>query len=220
MGAHLLLYQRLRYAVALGLMLSALHCHADAVRTLTWADLVVKPAAADNPFTRLDKQQLADLATIAGIRDRTARGDTTLSALELADEKALTRALTKSGVDVDSLLVKRKEIAQQANAALDGQTVRLPGYLLPLEFTGKRVTEFLLVPWVGACIHTPPPPPNQIVHVKTAHPFEMTGVFQPIWVVGQLSARGSKQSLYLVDGTSDIAIGYTLQATSVEPYRE
>jgi hypothetical protein len=48
----------------------------------------------------------------------------------------------------------------------------------------------------------------------------MTGVFQPIWVVGQLSARASKQSLYLVDGTSDIAIGYTLQATSVEPYKE
>lgn len=220
MAAHMLPYRRLCDGIALGLMLFALHCHADAVRTLTWADLVVKSAMADNPFARLDKQQLADLTTIATIRDRKARGDTALSALELADEKALTRALTKSGVDVDGLLAKRKELSQQSNAALDGQTVRLPGYLLPLEFTGKRVTEFLLVPWVGACIHTPPPPPNQIVHVKTAHPFEMTGVFQPIWVVGQLSARASKQSLYLVDGTSDVAIGYTLQASSVEPYKE
>ena len=51
----------------------------------------------------------------------------------------------------------------------------MPGYLLPLEFSGKLVSEFLLVPWVGACIHTPPPPPNQIVHVKTDKPIELAG---------------------------------------------
>lgn len=194
--------------------------HADAPRALMWADLVPKLTAAENPFAKLDKEQLAQLSTIAAVRDRKARGDTTLSALELADERALARELTKSGVDVEGLLAQRKQMSQQSNAALDGQTIRLPGYLLPLEFSGKRVTEFLLVPWVGACIHTPPPPPNQIVHVKTTKPFEMAGVFQPIWVTGQLTAKASKQSLYLVDGTSDIAIGYTLQATDVEPYKE
>ena len=52
------------------------------------------------------------------------------------------------------------------NPALDGKTIRIPGYVLPLEFSGSKVTEFLLVPWVGACIHTPPPEPNQIVYVK------------------------------------------------------
>jgi hypothetical protein len=208
----------LRRALALSLALLAPLCHADAPRALMWADLVPKLAAADNPFAKLDKEQLVQLTTIATVRDRKARGDTTLSALELADERALSRDLTKSGVDVDGLLAKRKQMAQQANAALDGQTIRIPGYLLPLEFSGKRVTEFLLVPWVGACIHTPPPPPNQIVYVKTAKPFEMSGVFQPIWVTGQLTAKAAKQSLYLVDGTSDISIGYTLQATVVEPY--
>ena len=98
--------------------------------------------------------------------------------------------------------------------------MRLPGYLLPLEFSGKRVTEFLLVPWVGACIHTPPPPPNQIVHVKTDKPFEMTGVFQPIWVTGQLAASASQA--VAVPGRRDVGhrIGYTLQATDVEPYKE
>ncbi len=210
---------RLHRTVLLSLALLAPLCHADAPRTLMWADLVPKPTAADNPFAKLDKEQLTQLSTIATVRERKARGDATLSALEQADERALSRELTHSGVDVDGLLAKRKQMAQQANAALDGQTVRLPGYLLPLEFSGKRVTEFLLVPWVGACIHTPPPPPNQIVYVKTAKPFEMTGVFQPIWVTGQLAAKAAKQSLYLVDGTSDISIGYTLQATDVEPYQ-
>jgi hypothetical protein len=207
--------------LTLSLALLATLCHADPARTVMWADLVPKPAAAaDNPFTKLDKEQLTQLATVAAVRDRKTRGDTTLSALELADERALSRELTKSGVDVEGLLAKRRQMARQVNAALDGQTIRLPGYLLPLEFTGKRVTEFLLVPWVGACIHTPPPPPNQIVHVKTTTPFEMAGVFQPIWVTGQLAAKPSTQSLYLVDGTSDISIGYTLQATGVEPYKE
>ena len=216
----MMIADRLHRALLLSLALLAPLCHADAPRTLMWADLVPKPAAADNPFAKLDKEQLTQLTTIATVRDRKSRGDATLSALELVDERALARELTKSGIDVDGLLAKRKQMAQQANAALDGQTVRLPGYLLPLEFSGKRVTEFLLVPWVGACIHTPPPPPNQIVYVKTSKPFDMAGVFQPIWVTGQLAAKPAKQSLYLVDGTSDISIGYTLQATDVEPYKE
>ena len=209
-----------RRASAVSLALLASLSYADAPRTLMWADLVPKVAVADNPFAKLDKQQLTQLNTIATVRERKTRGDTTLSGLELADERALSRDLTKSGVDVDGLLAKRKQLAQQSNAALDGQTIRLPGYLLPLEFSGKRVTEFLLVPWVGACIHTPPPPPNQIVYVKTSKPFDMAGVFQPIWVTGQLAAKPAKQSLYLVDGTSDISIGYTLEATDVEPYKE
>src|SRR6187549_1707175 len=50
--------------------------------------------------------------------------------------------------------------------ALDGKSVRIPGYMVPLEDDSEIVSEFLLVPYVGACIHTPPPPPNQIVQVK------------------------------------------------------
>ena len=216
----MLMISQLRRASAVSLALLASVSFADTPRALMWADLVPKVTAADNPFAKLDKEQLVQLNTIATVRDRKARGDTTLSALELADERALSRDLTKAGVDVDGLLAKRKQMANQANSALDGQTIRLPGYLLPLEFSGKRVTEFLLVPWVGACIHTPPPPPNQIVYVKTSKPFDMAGVFQPIWVTGQLAAKPAKQSLYLVDGTSDISIGYTLEATDVEPYKE
>ena len=50
--------------------------------------------------------------------------------------------------------------------ALDGKLVKIPGYMVPLEDDSEVVSEFLLVPYVGACIHTPPPPPNQIVQVK------------------------------------------------------
>jgi len=98
--------------------------------------------------------------------------------------------------------------------------IRMPGYLLPLEFSGRLVSEFLLVPWVGACIHTPPPPPNQIVYVKADKPFEFSGLFTPVWVTGQMAASSSRKSLYLIDGTADIDVGYSLRASQVEPYKE
>ena len=45
----------------------------------------------------------------------------------------------------------------------NGKQVKLPGFVVPLEYSDKgRVKEFLLVPYFGACIHYPPPPPNQI----------------------------------------------------------
>ena len=60
---------------------------------------------------------------------------------------------------------------------LDATTIRMAGYLLPLDYSGRRVTEFLLVPWVGACIHTPPPAPNQVVYVVYPEGFEAEGLF-------------------------------------------
>ncbi len=205
--------------------LLALTAQAEAPRQLAWKDLVPE-LPADSPFGKLSKEQLLLLGDIASVRDRIARSEK-VSPIEIEDETAGTRKLEQAGVDVNGLLAKRKEImeqkrvrAQSVNAALDGQFVRIPGYLLPLDFSGKEVTEFLLVPWVGACIHTPPPPPNQIVHVKPDKPYSNAGMYAPVWVTGRLSTASSKKSLYLVDGTSNIDIGYTLKASVVEPYKE
>jgi len=196
-------------------------------RQLMWQDLTPTLQASENPFARLTKGQLAKLLEVAQVRDRQARGDNTLSVAETGIEQSNARKLEEEGVDVNGLLAKRKEIAEQqrarghvVNAALDGQIVRIPGYLLPLEFSGKQVSEFLLVPWVGACIHTPPPPPNQIVHVKADKPFDFGALFAPVWVTGRMSTAGAKKSLFLIDGSADIDIGYSLRASQVEPYKE
>src|SRR5436189_229632 len=100
------------------------------------------------------------------------------------------------------------------SAAMDNPFLRLTKEQL------AWVSEFLLVPWVGACIHTPPPPPNQIVHVKPAKPVEMGGMFAPVWVTGQMTTGAIKKSLSLVDGSADIEVGYSLRASRVEPYKE
>jgi hypothetical protein len=210
----------------LGALLAAI-AYADAPRQLMWEDLAPKQLASENPFAKLTRDQLQQLSDVATARERKAQGDKSLSPLELENEQAVSRKLAQAGIDVDGLLAKRKELAEQrrargkvVNSALDGQVVRMPGYLLPLEFSGKLVTEFLLVPWVGACIHTPPPPPNQIVHVKADKPFEFGGLFTPVWVTGQLATSSAKKSLYLIDGSSDIDVSYSLRASQVEPYKE
>ena len=61
-------------------------------------------------------------------------------------------------------------------ASLNGRRVRLSGYVVPLKHKGRRVSEFLLVPYVGACIHVPPPPQNQIVYVTTKIPIKVTKI--------------------------------------------
>lgn len=214
-----------RSVVVVFLALAVSVAFAEAARELKWSDLI-PPLPSDHPLAKLTRHQAAQLGQIAALRERRAAGET-LSRLELKDLETATRKLGNAGVDVDGLLARKKEIAQKdrrlaqsVNTALDDQLVRMPGYLLPLEFSGKQVTEFLLVPWVGACIHTPPPPPNQIVHVKAVKPVGNIGLFAPIWVTGRMAARPTRTNLYLVDGSADISVGYSLEATRVEPYEE
>jgi uncharacterized protein len=92
--------------------------------------------------------------------------------------------------------------------ALDGRRVRIGGYVVSLDFDATKVKEFLLVPFVGACIHVPPPPANQIVYVKSPDGFEVTGQFEPVWVTGTLKVTGAFTGL--------AEAGYSLQADRVE----
>ncbi|PZP94218.1 MAG: DUF3299 domain-containing protein [Variovorax paradoxus] len=95
-------------------------------------------------------------------------------------------------------------------AALDGAAIRIPGYVVPLETTAQGLRELLLVPHFGACIHTPPPPANQIVHVRLDKPHKSLGTMDTVWISGRLQlARAST-----VHGVS----GYALAGQRVERY--
>ncbi len=96
------------------------------------------------------------------------------------------------------------------NMAMSGQNVRIPGFALPLEQSEAGVTELLLVPYFGACVHTPPPPANQIIHVKLNEPEPTLGAMQPYWIWGQLSATRYSNEL------GDAA--YQIQASGIQPY--
>jgi hypothetical protein len=96
------------------------------------------------------------------------------------------------------------------NPELNGNKVRIPGFVIPIEQGDKGVDEFLLVPYFGACIHTPPPPANQIIHVKLSDPEPSMGAMQAYWVWGELTS--SKFSTELGDSA------YLLKAAGLRPY--
>ncbi|MBA4141840.1 MAG: DUF3299 domain-containing protein [Nitrosospira sp.] len=94
--------------------------------------------------------------------------------------------------------------------SLDGERIRIPGFVIPLERAGNKVSEFLLVPYFGACIHTPPPPSNQIIHVRTAKPVANMRTMDTMWVNGLMQVGK-------VDTEMGQA-GYQLKAERVVPY--
>ena len=94
--------------------------------------------------------------------------------------------------------------------ALDGAQIRMPGYMLPLETGGTGVTHFILTPYVGACIHVPPPPPNQLVFVTSQKPWRSAGMFEAVWVQGTIKVNPVSTNL--------AEIGYDMVADEIEPY--
>jgi hypothetical protein len=111
-----------------------------------------------------------------------------------------------------AMLKRMREVWDNApgNNGIDGQAVRLPGYLVPLEDGKSGMSEFLLVPYFGACIHTPPPPSNQIVHVKPQQPPKGFRSMDTVWISGTLKLLRSDTTM----GSSS----YRMDAVRVEPY--
>jgi len=96
-------------------------------------------------------------------------------------------------------------------AAMAGPVVRIPGFMVPLEDFAESVSEFLLVPYVGACVHTPPPPPNQLVYVRMDRAREVdVNWWEPIWIHGRLEVA-STESVYG-------EVGFRFVGYRVEPY--
>ena len=98
------------------------------------------------------------------------------------------------------------------NATLDGHSIRLPGFIVPLELDAEgRVTEFFLVPYYGACIHVPPPAPNQMLFVSYPKGLTLASMYAAYWVSGRISTHTRQSKL----GSA----AYALAATGVEEYR-
>ena len=95
---------------------------------------------------------------------------------------------------------------------LAGARVRIPGFVVPLETDGEQIREFLLVPYFGACVHVPPPPANQLIHVIPDKPVPAGWNMLPVWVEGVMAVGR-------VDSEMGVA-GYQLRGTKVEEYQE
>ena len=163
------------------LLLIAAPAWAGELRTLEWPQLI--PPGA--PVIAPQLTPLHDLAQLS----------------QLGDALAAEAAPAAHQQVPDAPVVKE----------LDGTQVKLPGYIVPLEVSEEgRTTEFLLVPYYGACIHVPPPPSNQIVHVFSEIGIKVEELYQPYWIEGPMRVQSS---------TSELAeAGYRMDAEKIYAY--
>lgn len=132
-------------------------------RTLEWTDLM--------PQDDLDAL-LNPPEYIEDIEDG-SKEDTIASELQSASPVAETDRYQQALVS--------KRIVEE----MDGQAIRLPGFIVPLEFDDEQViTQFFLVPFFGACLHMPPPPPNQIIFVESETGIKLESLAEPFWISG------------------------------------
>jgi hypothetical protein len=122
--------------------------------------------------------------------------------------------LSDSDPRATAMLKRIREVWDNAptNDAMEGAAVRVPGYVVPLEDTKAGMKEFLLVPYFGACIHSPPPPSNQIIHVLPKAPPTGLRTMDAVWVSGTVKTVRSDTSM----GVSS----YRMDAVLVEPYSQ
>lgn len=113
--------------------------------------------------------------------------------------------------DIADALALIDENGSEIIEALDGETVSLEGYLVPLDFEATEARAFVLVPYMGACIHVPPPPPNQVVFIEYEDGMPMEALEKNIWtpfrVTGPLRAVPAKTAL--------ADVGYQISASSI-----
>lgn len=196
-------------------------CHSADIMEIQWDNLIPKLSTQDNPLADLTEEEAGFIEYIIYLRENLPK-EVTPESQEYHDEvdKALVE-LRKKGFDIDKIIADRRHRNSAVNTELDNQEIKLSGYLLPLDLSGNAVTEFLLVPYVGACIHTPPPPENQIIHAVSATPtpYEVDEMFKPVSVTGRLQVKSSSKELFLQDGSNDISIGYKLSVEKIEAYQ-
>ena len=209
---------RLVAILMLGWLASGSTVLAEDLQDISWEDLAPAVEPYDDPFLELPEDQLYDLSNVYFYE-----GSQNAEEAEAAAESR--RRLEAAGLDIayymaqrDIVVEKRMEAASRINTEVLDKLVRLAGYLLPLEMNERLVVEFLLVPYVGACIHTPPPDANQVIHVVYPQGFPAEGLFDPVWITGRMIGQSSTKSVGYSDGTSEVVVGYKMDAVMVEHY--
>ena len=175
--------------------------------------------------------------TIAGSEIRSDAGESVVLRDGVAYEEVMWDMLIPAAYTADEIMARydaelakiedQPDMAEQAqrladalfnnapvNDVLNGAYIKLPGFIAPLEFDKEIITEFLLVPYFGACVHVPPPPANQTILVKTAEGYGIKAddAYDPVWIMGELTTQGV---------TTDLAeAGYFMAQALTEPYSE
>ncbi|MEL6374661.1 MAG: DUF3299 domain-containing protein [Pseudomonadota bacterium] len=211
--------QNIAFAALLGVGITTVAlAPAFAAQTIEWRTLLPKLKPLVDPLSAMTEDQRFEFETIAWARTLVGEErDLEHNKQTIEDARAFTEQFARDGINVETLIqnymqyqLAAKKRQSKLNTSLDGKTIKIPGYLLPLEFSPDGEREFLLVPYVGACIHVPPPPPNQMVSVMLRKKFKVADMFTAVWLTGELKATPVRKRLTLGDGSRFVPVGYRL----------
>jgi len=204
---------------------------AQAQTLVTWEDLQSQSTHLRNPYEHLTTTQTYQLSSLYQLREWVESNQPAPDSFEREELQRLEEVFLAEGIDANELL-KEAEVARaywaaksrSTNADILERSVSIDGYVLPLGKNsrqlgspGQPITEFLLVPYVGACIHVPAPSPNQMVYVKTSAAIDNPGIFSPVQVEGELQAHEGSYELFQVDGSRSVDVSYTLNLSAIAP---
>ncbi len=200
--------------------------YADTPKVLGWRDLIPKIEPLKNPLREVDIELRLDIEYLASIRYWAKTGQISTVDTEYEHGVELEHKFKSNNIDFEPLVARYNSFLDEIErrnktvvSNLDGRLVRIPGYALPLETSATALTEFLLVPSIGACIHTPVPPPNQMVFVKMNQPYRAKRLYDPVWITGRIKVENNKKAVVYSDGQSGVESSYTLMGVKIEPYK-
>jgi len=181
--------------------------------------------------TKKSQEQVTQTTSTENVRDNNLKENITTSKVEEISwdklipagydpEEAIGKYIKQldklQDNDQEAVVIYGKIQAELDNApvnmALDGKNVKIPGFVAPLENDNGVINEFLLVPYFGACIHTPPPPMNQTVMIKAkkGQGVKSEDSSLAVWITGTLKA--------VEERTNIGAAGYRIENAVIEPY--
>jgi len=159
-------------------------------KTIEWTDLLSK----EDLLALMDPPEELNNFEDGSIEDQIS--NQLFNALTLAGDNRYQQAL----------------ISTKVRSEYDQQKVRIAGFVVPITADGLSVTEFFLVPYYGACIHVPPPPPNQLIFSQFPESIKIDDMYYPYWVEGTLSTTLTENNL----ATS----AYSLKVDNITKYTE
>ena len=131
--------------------------------------------------------------------------------LELMPKDEVEALQQAPSVDHSGLFKMEQQGSFRTIPELDKTHVKLPGYIVPVDVDEKqKMSSFFLVPYFGACIHVPPPPPNQIVYVTLSEPIDVTDIYDAFWIEGTLHVETVQKEI--------AASAYVIKADKVTLY--
>lgn len=93
---------------------------------------------------------------------------------------------------------------------MNDRKISISGFMIPLNKKDEPIKDFLLVAFVGTCIHEAPPAANQTIHVTVTEPLQGVKAMAPITIKGVINTA-------YID-TPMGGAGYRMENAQVDPH--